>query len=342
MKNRILLKYHSFFGILGGAFLLVLGITGTILVFNQEIDAAEFSKYEIESIPSERNIDKTLNTIQKEYKDWDTRLITFEPNKTLVFNLRSPNARKYVFVHPSSGKIIKEIDANSTITKWLLKLHYSLHAGVVGRFLILFAGIAFLLSIITGTILYRKVFWKTLAFKTKLKWSNKKNRYSVIHRYVGVWALLLNSVIVISGVFLAYKVATAGLKSPSEAKTPLIETSTEKLLAEIKNDYPDYKPTYLRFPTSEKGKIVVYGIFKNDPFYFSEFYNKIEADYKTGKIVTSVKIAEASIGTKLESMITPMHFGQFGGLPIKILYALVGLSGPFLSVTGFIIWLKRK
>ncbi|QLE01318.1 PepSY domain-containing protein [Galbibacter sp. BG1] len=342
MKNRTLLKYHSIFGILGGAFLLVLGITGSILIFNENIDSAIFKKYEVEKTGSARNIDKAVETIQKHYPNWDTRLIKFKAGQTLIFNLRSPEARKYVFVHPDSGDIIKEIDANSHITKWILKLHYSLHAGVVGRFLILFAGIAFLFSIITGTILYRKVFWKTLLFKTKLKWDNKKNRYSGLHRYVGVWALFLNSIIVVSGVFLAYKVASAGLKPASKAVTPIINTSTELLLTKAQHEYPDFTPTYVRLPTSEKSNMVLYGIFKNDPFYYSEFYNKLEADINTGQIVKATKISEASVGTKLESMITPLHFGQYGGWPIKFLYALIGLSGPFLSVTGFIIWLKRK
>jgi uncharacterized iron-regulated membrane protein len=35
------------------------------------------------------------------------------------------------------------------------------------------------------------------------------------------------------------------------------------------------------------------------------------------------------------------HTGNFGGLPMKILWALLGLTPPLLFVTGALMWWNR-
>ncbi len=37
-----------------------------------------------------------------------------------------------------------------------------------------------------------------------------------------------------------------------------------------------------------------------------------------------------------------LHFGDFGGLPLKVLYALLGLTSGFLSISGFVVFLFRR
>ncbi|MCM4156414.1 PepSY-associated TM helix domain-containing protein [Gramella sp. AN32] len=342
MNNRTLLKYHSYFGIVAGVFLFVMGITGSVLIFTEDIDHLLFNKYEAEINTTDLQLDKATATVQDKFPNWDTRIIKFEKGKTILFNIRRPEARKYVFVHPSTGNIIKTINANTHFTKWLLKFHYSLHTGIIGRFLVFFAGIAFFLSLLTGIILYRKMIVKTLLFQVKLKSTNKRTFYSALHRYVGVWALLLNLVIVFTGIFLAYKVVNSGLREGVKPSPPILKTSLEASLTKIKKEEPNFKATYIRLPSSEKGKIVFNGTFEEDAFYLSKYYNKFSVDYITGAIVSIDKINEASFITKFNSSILPLHFGQYGGWISKVLYCFVGLSGPFLSISGYFIWLKRK
>ncbi|MGO3164539.1 MAG: PepSY domain-containing protein, partial [Sphingobacteriaceae bacterium] len=37
-----------------------------------------------------------------------------------------------------------------------------------------------------------------------------------------------------------------------------------------------------------------------------------------------------------------LHFGNFGGIGLKILYAFLGLTSGFLSISGFVVFLYRK
>ena len=342
MKNRQILKYHSIAGLVVGAFLFLMGLSGAVLVFQHDIEDLQWEKYKSVSSAEDLNIDLGINTIQENYPGWDTRLIHFEAKESLVFNLRKPTERLFVFIHPSSGEIIKEVNELTTFTRWLLKFHYSFQAGPAGRILVFFVGLLFLFSILSGLYLYRKSFFKTLFFKTRIVSKNKRTFYSSLHRIVGVWSLILNLLLVVTGVFLAWSVAAAGLKPPSTPETPIVTTSVEELLNKINIQNQDFTPTYIRLPLSAGGDLRVYGLYDDDAFFFSEFYNSFLANYETGEITGKIRVQEADLKTQLSSTLIPLHFGQYGGIWSKILYCLTGLSGPFLSISGFIIWKKRN
>ena len=192
MNNRKILKYHSFAGLIAGFFLVLMGISGAILVFQHDIEEFQWRKYTEVSDYTHLNIDRGILTIQANYPGWDTRLMHFEENEALIFNLRKPTERLFVFVHPSSGEIIKELNELTTFTRWLLKFHYSFQAGPAGRILVFIIGVIFLFSLLTGIYLYRKNILKTLTFKTPILKKSKRTFYSSLHRIVGTWALLFN------------------------------------------------------------------------------------------------------------------------------------------------------
>jgi uncharacterized iron-regulated membrane protein len=342
MNNRKILKYHSIAGLIAGIFLVLMGISGSILVFQHDIEDYLWQDYIETEDYSGLNIDRGIQEVQKNYPDWDTRLMHFEEHEALIFNLRKPTERLFVFVHPSSGEIIKELNELTTFTRWLLKFHYSFQAGPAGRILVFIIGVLFLFSLLTGIYLYRKSVLKTLTCSTRLNLKTRRTFYSSLHRIVGTWALLFNLVLVITGVFLAWTVAAAGLNPPPAPQTPVVTAPVNKVLDKISTEIPDFTPTYIRLPTVPEGSLIVYGLFDDDAFFYSEYYNSITADYSTGEMNSVNRVQEADLITKLSSTLIPLHFGQYGGIWTKILYCLVGLTGPFLSITGYLIWRQGK
>src|SRR5690606_6170161 len=342
MKKIKLLQYHSICSLIAGVFLILLGITGSILVFNEDLDDELFAPYQVNGAAEVLNLDSATAAVQQKYKDWNTRIIHFKKGETIVFNIRRPEQRMFVFVHPENGEILGAIDERTHLTKWLLKFHYSFHAGVIGRMLVLLFGTLFLISLITGILLYRKSIKKVLLFKIKLKTNHRRTFYSALHSYIGVWALLLNLVLAITGVLLAYSVTLAALKTPKDPEPPLVETSLENVLRTLEKEIPEFHPSFIRLATSEKSPIVINGAFEDDSFAYSIHYNKISVNNTSGAIEKVKKISEQPLLYKANSMITPLHYGQFAGLIGKLVYCLIGISGPALSITGFVIWYKRK
>jgi len=312
MKNREILKYHSFAGFIAGVFLLLMGISGAVLVFQHDIEDLQWEKYKKVADYKGLNIDTGIRSIQEKYPLWDTRLIHFEENEALIFNLRKPTERLFIFVHPTTGEVIKEVNELTTFTRWLLKFHYSFQAGTPGKILVFVIGILFLFSLLTGLYIYRKSFFKTLFFQTRIVNNNKRTYYSSLHRIVGVWSIILNLLLVVTGIFLAWTVAAAGLKPPASPETPVVSTSVQEILTKINIENPDFTTTYVRLPLTAGGDIRVYGNFDDDAFFYSEFYNSFLANAESGEITGIIRVQEADLKTKLSSTLIPLHFGQYG------------------------------
>lgn len=338
---------HKWGGLIAGIFIFMLGISGSVLVFHEELDALEHRNEWTVSNTAPVQIDKAYQTIITKYKNYEIRLPRFSnnPKETLIFNLRRPEQRLTIFVHPSTGSILKVIDSNKTIVTWLLTFHYSLHSNLAGEIVVLIIGLIYLISLITGCIVYRKALIDMLLFRVKFRKKNKRSVASSLHRYVGVWALLLNLVIVISGLFISYDIVSKGIKkgnNKTSLLTPEIDFSIDKSLQAIRSKLPQFHPSFIRFPLSKEKPLIINGTVDGQAFYYSRYYNNVSIA-PSGKIGELKKANEADEATKLSSLVRAIHFIEYGNLTVKILFCLVGLSAPVLSITGFLLWRwKRK
>jgi uncharacterized iron-regulated membrane protein len=348
--SRKVYQVHKWCGLIGALFIFILGLTGSILVFNKELEEVEHrTEWTIEN-SDPVSIDKAYNAVIHRYQNWDIRLkrIPANPQETAIFNLRRPTERLTVFSHPSNGRILKAINANSTFVTWLLKLHYTLHAKLFGEILVLCFGVIYFISIVTGLIVYRKALLDVLLFRIKFRAKKRRSIASLLHRSVGVWALFLNLFIIATGVLISYEVVNNGLKKATpktEISTSEIHFSLDAALDSLKKSIPDFQPTYIRFPVTESGPVILNGRSDTQPFFYSQFYNSVKLNKVTGSIEEVIMNPNAEGRIKLSSFSRAIHFVEFGNLPIKILFFLIGLSAPLLSITGFLLWkwkAKRK
>ena len=268
MRNPIgkkVYKIHKWCGLLAGFFIFVMGITGSVLVFNHELEALEHHNWwEVEN-QEPVNIDKAYRTITDRYQNWEIRLQRFSdnPRESLIFSLRRPEDRLMVFAHPANGSILAALDSNKTITTWLLTLHYSFHANLPGKILVFLTGLIFLVSLVTGVITYRKVIGKMLLFRVGFKSKTKRSFASSLHRFVGVWALLLNLLMVLTGSWISYGIVANGIKASSTLPVPVasppLAISIDQALNTLKEQYPAFEPTYMRLPKAADQPLTING-----------------------------------------------------------------------------------
>ncbi len=336
MNARRIYQIHKWSGLAAGFFILLLGLTGSILVFHEELEALEYRKEWTVTNNQPVSIDRALKTVTEKFPAWDIRLQRFssDPTNTLIFQLRRSDGRLIIFVHPSKGNIIKVMDQKDSKVFWILKLHYSLHSGIIGESLIFLIGLIFILSLITGLIVYRKALVDILTFKKRFLRKRKRSLVSSLHRYVGVWALVFNLLIVLTGTVISFEIVQSGLKSKPASLpiTPKIEISVDKVLNLIQAKLPEFNPSYIRFPTLPGNPIIVAGKVTGEALLYSKFYNTVNIDPLSGD-VSSLQITRS-----LSSLVRGIHFIEYGNLWIKLFFCIVGISGPVLSISGFLLW----
>lgn len=336
MNAKKVYQSHKWSGLIAGLFILVMGLTGSILVFHEELEALEHeSEWTVQNNQAV-SIDNGLKTLTDKFQRWDVRLQRFssDPTHTLIFQLRRPDARLIIFSHPSDGTILKVMDQRNSIVFWILKLHYSLHSGIIGESLILMTGALFMFSLITGLVVYRKALISVLTFKTQFNKSKKRSAASSLHRYVGVWALIFNLPIALTGTVISYEIVRSRLQAPATTlpSTPNINISIDRVLKMLQLKQPDFSPSYIRFPTLAGKPIIIAGKVTNNAIMYSKFYNTVNVN------PTSGDIDPLQITRSLSSLVRGIHFIEYGNLWVKLFFCLVGISGPVLSISGFLLW----
>ncbi|MFM6924414.1 MAG: PepSY-associated TM helix domain-containing protein, partial [Ferruginibacter sp.] len=223
MKKNFIVKLHSMAGLVAGIFILGMSISGAVLVFHDNLDAMQ--QPALRSSPAKNiTIDSAYRAIQHHYPHAQISNVVLPENSSSPFlffiydsSYKTGKAAMQVFLHPQTAAVLKASGSNNYIS-WLSKFHNSFHLGKTGEWLLGFFSLIFLLSIITGFILYRKNILAVLLFKkTVYKRIN-------LHHLIGVYALLFNLMIAISGFWMQrYVFKTAFYQSYDY--TPVLKAS---------------------------------------------------------------------------------------------------------------------
>ena len=349
MKKKVKYTFsiHHWCGLIGGIFILLISLTGSILVFDDDIDQALFANEFTLAAPAQKlSIDASLENVRATYPDWEIRIpqLPTSPNQALLYELRKGTKRHWVFAHPKTGNVIAtNTQAHYRPTQVLLDLHYNLLSGVTGKIVVFFVGVALLILTITGFILYRSSILKVLTFRQKISFKSRRTLYSSLHRVVGVWALAFNLVLCVTGLTLSVVVLQHAFSGGTPAvATPAITASVDAAMASINTRYPDFNITYVRIPVNEEGQLYFLGRLHSDPLYYGSYYSSIPVNYTSGEIGQPYFLRDQPFLKRFLVILQATHFGDYAGYFVKLLYCIGGMMPGILSVSGFVIWHYRS
>ena len=176
VKQRLksLLQIHSIAGLLAGFFILALSLSGALLAFRDHIDAFQKPKVGYENIKP-ISVDSCYTIVQQHYPAAQISNCNLPGNASLPISFfiydssyKNGSAALEVFIHPQTGAVLGtrggSDDIKHNFMSWLSAFHSSFHSGKAGEWLLGFFAVIFLLSIVTGIILYRKSIIATLFF----------------------------------------------------------------------------------------------------------------------------------------------------------------------------------
>ncbi|MBE9168618.1 PepSY domain-containing protein [Pleurocapsales cyanobacterium LEGE 06147] len=354
--RNLAFKLHRYIGLFVGVILVIVGLTGSLLVFSHELDQILIEQQFGRVIPQEKTLPlgAIADTVKTAYADRpDFKLAQFDlhPHAN-AYRIRLRNSEDKdleVFVNPYTGEILGDRPRDSSFFSRVVRLHYTLFAGEIGTVIVGIVALLLCILSVTGLILWPG--WRKLIAGFKIKWNTRtKRRNFDIHKVVGIVFVIFLAMTGFTGFIWNFYDQTEPIiyaatftPKPAEHKSTLVEGKAQLGIDQIvqKADaaLPEAITTFISVPTEPDG---VFYIYKKQPQDAQYFANTVEIDQYSGEVLRVVDSQNATLGDRVLNAFVPMHYGTFGGLPTRILYVFVGLSPTILFITGFIMYRLSK
>jgi uncharacterized iron-regulated membrane protein len=381
VDRRFWARVHRYAGLSLALFLVVAGLTGSVLVFNHELD--EWLNPGLFRIQDDRSPMPPLELAALlERRDPRLRVsylpLHREPGSSLDLFVEprvdpatgSPHAVPFnqVFLHPTTGEILGTrlwgacCLERQHLIPFLYTLHYSLHLPEkVGLWVMGLVAILWALDSFVGlylTLPRARPFLRHWRRAWRLKRGAGSYRLNFdLHRAGGLWAWALLLALAVSAVSLSLEdQVMRPLVSLVSPVTPDVHHEREHALggriveprvrreqvvaavaAEARRRGWDEPLDGLYYASTAGLYIAGVGDHHAPGLGASYLY----LDGADGRLLGAYVPGEGTGGDRFLQLQFPLHSGQIGGWPTRILVAVLGLVVAMLSVTGVIIWWRK-
>ena len=370
--RRLFLAFHRWTGLILGAIFVVVGLTGAILSFAPQIDAA-LDPQLLRSTPPSADapyapLDEIYAAAVADLPRGATPSFMAMPRGrdgvvSLSYRLRDADdvtETHRLFVDPYTTKVtgdrlIKKGDdeIRQFFFNSVRSLHYTLWQGSDRSWLVGGPALVLLPSMILGIALWwpRPGQWR-LAFAIKRKASAERRIYD-LHRVVGALVAVLLCCSLTTGSFFVFRQQGRDLirlfssvrETPRGlASRPIADRDPIGLDAALRiaeRSFPGAEPTGISLPANEKGVYVVSMRAPSEPNH-ANGRNRVTVDRFSGQILFTEDRSAFSAGERFLEWLLPLHSGEAFGLAGHAVIFLAGLAPGFLYVTGFIRWRRQR
>lgn len=353
MRKR-LWQLHSWLGLIAGLGLLVIGLTGSLLVFRDSLETLiNPALIRVEPSAAGRlSLDTLLAEANRqlpgyEITGWTLREANEANYADVLYVIRhGSNEWLIATLDPYTGRLLASPRAGTaTLSGWLLELHYTFLADHAGEAVAgLFAAILCVLGL-TGVWIYRG-FWKT--FFT-LRWHRSARiLFSDLHKFTGISSVAMNLVLGFTGAYwnLSHVIGEAihgEVAQPAMERRLYADTlSLDALTADAAQRLPGFATHFISLPYAPDAGVILWGAVEPRSALRSAYGSTISYDPNTGAHTATTDLRTAGVWPQIVDSFRPLHFGTFGGWPVKLLWCFAGLAPGILATSGTIVWWSRR
>lgn len=366
--KKLIGQIHLWLGLLSGIVVFIVGLTGCMYVFEEEISLflnpnpvvkqetmPTLLPSQLQQLASKQLGGRKLSYIEYE-KEGAIRLGNYEKGTSFT-----------LWMQPYSGEVLKVEEKGEDdfdFFRFVLKGHRFLWFPYkIGRPIVNYATLIFVVLLITGMVLWwpknksaaKQRFW--FQWKNSTQW--KRKNYD-LHNIMGFYAMIFLLAIALTGMVWGiewyskgvYWLTSGGkeLKESWELKSDTLQINKavtepiDKVWNKLLANSPNANNYYIYF-SDEKDATIYASVglkkgadYKFDSYRFDRYTLKQlgEADPYNGHY-------EAASGAdKLRRMNYEIHVGSILGLPGKILAFFASFTCATLPITGVYIWWGRK
>ncbi|MEM8886431.1 MAG: PepSY-associated TM helix domain-containing protein [Bacteroidota bacterium] len=351
-------KWHTWGGITAGFVLIIVCLTGSLLVFEEELDVWLNPELFTFSEGKERiTFQETLEAIQIQRPEWEVGgIFVGEKREGAMMAFLKTTPVYQVVIDPYNGKVMGSRVYANTLMGTIRRLHRTLLIPTIGKYIVGISSIFMAILMITGLRLWIPAKWRFLKdhLGIKSKASFKRQNYD-FHRAMGFYfspfitlisltgAAITFSPLIILALFLVSFEPPQSLSSILNQKSAYVEGQNTLSITEIEalsmKAMPEGEVMGISFPRDTAGVYTVNIIEESVAETGSRYL--LFVDQYSGEVVTNSKTDFPNIGNAYVNWVTPIHYGTFGGLPTRILALIASFMGALMFLSGILIWWPR-
>ncbi|MBA4329942.1 MAG: hypothetical protein C0428_17080 [Polaromonas sp.] len=350
---------HKWSSLVCTVFMLLLCITGLPLIFHHEIGHLLGTEVEAPAMPANTpraSLDRVIATAKALHPE---RVVQFvsqpEDDDGLWFVTLTPTPDptddfKSVAVDARTAAVLAQPKFDEGFMYVMFKLHVDLFAGLPGKLFLGFMGLLMLVAIVSGVVLYapfmRKLDFGTVrrARQPRLKWLDLHNLLGIVTL---VWAFTVGATGMINtwaDLIIKYwqhdQLST--LLAPYQGQPPVPAAERGSLQAALDAALaaaPGNKLSFIAFPGTAFSSPHHNTVFlRGNTALTSRLLTPVLVDARSGAVT-----AKPDLPWYLTALLVsqPLHFGDYGGLPMQILWALLDIATIIVLGSGLYLWVKR-
>jgi uncharacterized iron-regulated membrane protein len=321
--RRLIFNVHLLIALIAGAFMLILGVTGSIMEFEPELD--RLLHPELSYITPEGRV-----LPLSELGDAASRRFGGEPVVAYLPSL-SPNLSSQV-VLPSGIAYVREV-------------HVRLADGSFGRNILRLSGIAMLLSLGSGLHLW----WPIKQVRIQGKWGTRRLWFD-LHNAVGIFSLLPLAILAATGTIIGFEdqlgpliykptrsspinIARSAPPKPTAGATAI---TPDEAVAIACAHIPGAIPYRVQMP--KYGGLYVVALL-NPTDRIAGDGNAVALDPYYGHVVSLSRSSDLSRGDRVLAANEAIHTGNILGMPSRIAVWLATIMVLVQVCSGLFMWL---
>ena len=353
--RKALFQIHLWTGVFLGLYVILICLTGSLLVFQQRLmdDAPRLGQNsargsmtygEIVAVALSAYPGSTLNNI-------DMRSAN---RRVVAVGLKQGNDDRVVYVDSISGHIVRQENLQQAhgFLEFSESLHNQLASGAKGATLNGLGGALLFVMSATGIVLW----WpgqKNWTRALKVKWNARWARLNWdLHSAFGFWCLLFIAMWGLSGAYFIFPKPFTRALALVSSMPHLREAASQwqpgspvlpidAFISTAMRIYTGDKLAYLYMDTHRPHGVVKVFLSRDPTRPLTLLEDAVTLQPATAAVLSNFSSANWTIGERLSTSIYSVHFGDFGGLPTEIAWAILGLVPVLLTITGYIMWWNR-
>ena len=363
MKHRLRklwLQVHRWIGLTVGLLFVLIGLTGSLLVFEHPLDAWLNPKIlHVEEGTSRRSLVDVVSMAENAYPGDALKAIFADPPQgphdvwTIWFPKETEDASGLTQIHvdPYTGDITGQRVRGETLLSWTLFLHQNLLIGKVGHNIVGVAGILLMLSIISGVILWWPL-WKH-SWRSALAIRGGRRLAFDLHKTTGILSSVVLLVVAFTGVYMIFPswirpaVTTFSPQTIPDKEllksTPIADAvpiDADQAIALAEKHFPDAHVTRIFLARGKEASYQVH-IHRATEVGKHSTYSRVWIDKYSGEVLAEKDWHQRTTADAILAWHFPLHTGQAFGIVGQSIVFLIGLTPLALYVTGFIHWWRR-